>query len=1311
MARFAIDSYRVVLLICPRSLFRTFLFALTVLACLLASARMLSAQQPPPVQVTQAVDEAVRTVLQGNVHPLARSEFDRGEAPADLPLKRMLLVLKRSPQQEVALLHLIEDQQYKNSSDYHHWLTPAEFGTRFAPADADVDAVTNWLRVSGFEVSQVSNGRTLIEFSGDAALVKRAFRTSIHKFVVNGEQHWANVGDPTIPKALVPVVAGIDSLNNFQKKSQNSFVGNYSETTKQLAPVDPNFSFLFGSFMSYAVAPYDFATIYDLLPLWNMTPRPINGSGQTIAIAGRTDIDPTDATEWWSLFGLDGVHAPQPTLIRTYNGPNPGINGDETEADIDTQWSGAVAPGATINLVISESTESSDGVDLSAAYIVDNNLASIMNVSYSQCELGLGTGGVAFFGSLWEQAAAEGISVFVSSGDNGAAGCDDPSAPAKNGLHVNGLASTPFNAAVGGTDFDEYKKWSTYWNSSNDPITQLSAKAYIPETSWNDSCTNGLFQFLPGGSTNAEANCNNPAFSASLVSAGGSGGQSLAWLKPTWQTGTPNDNARDLPDVSLFASNGFLNSFYVVCQKDVTSGLCALTNLAAVGGTSVASPAFAGIMALVNQKAGSSQGIPNPVLYKLAAKHAAVFHDVPSGTTIAMPCAKGSANCTTNEQGDSFGVLAGFSTAAGYDLATGLGSVDGANLVNNWSTVTFIPSTTALSLNAGNPVNVKHGSVVPVGITLHPNAATGNVALLVSPGTPGNPGITAFTLNSGVVNGATGMLPGGTYSVIAHYAGDTNYGGSYSNSVPVEVTPENSKTFPNLVTLNINGSPINFAATSATYGAGYFLFRVDVGDSNATVSPSSGISSTCSKHLSSCPTGTVALTANGTPLNGAALSLNNAAYAEDQSLAAGTYSVSAAYPGDASYGPSTGTASFTIAKARTTASAGVAGSPVQYGNFEQIDAGIATTSMGVAPTGTFQFLVDGLPVGGAVPVYESGPYNPNGNPKYAWADASSSTEFLSVGNHTLAVQYSGDGNYAAGTSPPVKVAVTQAQPFFNSYGWTTYNQPVFLNQTVTTEADLFGSYAGAAPTGTITFFDNNTAITGKVTYTPNGGSLSATLPYTFTTPGNHSLNIKYSGDAHYLPATLDAEYSVNVLGPVSVTPAGTVTVPSAGQSGATTLAISPNKGFSGSVSLSCSVDPKAKESSCGFTNGSTSGPTLQVKVNGSSINVSFNLTTTAAHQLSQGKVPSFVGTTRLLASMVFLFVPVVRRRRAILLGVLALVLALTFGACGGGGSRANGGGNTDPGTSPGTYTFTVVAVTGSGPSAISLSTPVAVSIE
>ncbi len=277
------------------------------------AAQQRSAPQSGSGLVVQPVDDALRTTLSGNVHPLARHEFDQGEAPADLTLGRMLMILKRSSQQEAALQRLIEDQQDIHSPAYHQWLTPQQLGERFGPAQGDIDAVTQWLASNGFQVSQISKSRLIIEFSGSAAQVKQAFGTPIHSFVVNGEQHWANAGNPSIPTALAPVVAGINSLNDFRKQAQHTSLGTYSAASRKLLSPSPLHTFDGGSqWAEYALVPYDFATIYDLLPLWTATPTAITGAGQTIAIVGRSDINPADAPSFWSAFGSMVFTRPNP---------------------------------------------------------------------------------------------------------------------------------------------------------------------------------------------------------------------------------------------------------------------------------------------------------------------------------------------------------------------------------------------------------------------------------------------------------------------------------------------------------------------------------------------------------------------------------------------------------------------------------------------------------------------------------------------------------------------------------------------------------------------------------------------------------------------------------------------------------------------------------------------------------------------------------------------------------------------------------------------------------------------------------------
>ena len=666
---------------CPSA--STRLSAVTLVALILfcalslvqRSAAQQAAQTTPVPLIVQPVDESQLTVLHGNTYPLARPQFDLGTAPPTLPMQRMLLVLKRSPQQESALRKLLDDQQDKSSLSYHKWLTPEQFGKQFGPTDSDIQTITSWLQSHGFQVG-TTEGRTVLEFSGSASHVQEAFHTTIHKYIVNGEQHWANSSDPQIPTALTPAIAGVASLNNFPRKPMNRFVGRFSrdKATGKVRPLTPLFTFYPGYECSadtycFALGPYDFATIYNVLPLWN---NKVNGTGQTIAIVGESNINPQDVANFRSLFDLPANSTANGNPLNIIlDGPDPGLQEDESEADIDVQWSGAVAPYATIDFVVSQSTETTSGVDLSAVYIVDNNLAGVMSESYGQCELGLGTSGNQFYNALWQQAAAQGITVFISAGDNGAAGCDNfnaaPPAPAEYGLAVSGYASTPYNVAVGGTDFYEFTDPEAYWSTSNNSTTEASALGYIPETTWNNSCTNAIWETINGLSQNPETNCNNPQLN-DVVANGGSGGASNCisptgytpasctggYAKPSWQAGSgvPGDSKRDLPDVSLFASNGFAGSFYIVCESDQSYGSCSSSspdqNFLGFGGTSVSSPAFAGIMALVNQQTGSRQGNANYVFYKLAAKDtlsscnassspasSCIFHDSPPARS---PC-------------------------------------------------------------------------------------------------------------------------------------------------------------------------------------------------------------------------------------------------------------------------------------------------------------------------------------------------------------------------------------------------------------------------------------------------------------------------------------------------------------------------------------------------------------------------------------------------------------------------------------------------------------------------------------------------
>jgi subtilase family serine protease len=1256
--------------------------------------------------VTQPINESRLTVLRGNTHPWARPQFDLGTAPASLPMQRMLLVLKRSPERDSALEKLLDDQQNKSSPSYHQWLTPDQYGQQFGPSDADLQAIIAWLESHGFQVG-ATKGRTVLEFSGSAGQVQDAFHTSIHNYVVNGEQYWANASDPSIPAALAPAVAGVASLNNFPRRPMNHFVGRFArdKATGKIAAINPQYTFPSGcqesntsdSPCSYGLGPYDFATIYNVLPLWTAN---INGTGQTIAIVGESNINPQDVANFRSLFGLppNSTTTGNPLNI-ILNGPDPGIQGDESEADIDVQWSGAVAPNATIDFVVSQTTETTSGVDLSAVYIVDNNLAPVMSESYGLCELGVGTAGNQFYNTLWQQAAAQGITVFIAAGDNGAAGCDDfnaqSPAPAEFGLQVSGYASTPYNVAVGGTDFNDFSNPQTYWSTTNNPTTQASALGYIPETTWNSSCTNAIFVTLGYDST-SEAVCNDsrvtPYF---VVPLGGSGGASNCttpsgetsascaggYAKPSWQTGTgvPPDGKRDLPDVALFASSGFLGSFYIICQSDQTGGACDLSNetFLGFGGTSVSSPAFAGIMALVNQQTGSRQGNANYVFYKLAAKDTlascnssskpastCIFNDVTSGTN-AMPCAAGSPNCTTSA-GDQYGILTGYNAGTGYDQATGLGSVNANNLVTQWSSVASLPSTT--TLNSLTPTTITHGQPVNFSVTVTPQSGTGTPTGQISlqGGTGGTtPASTAFNLSNGTASGTTNLLPGGTYSVTAHYPGDSTYAASNSSPISVTVNKENSQPQVFLVTYDSNGNLISGNTNTAAYGSPYVL-RVNVENSaGAVCAPVSTTAATA------CPSGTVAMTINGATLDAGTYTLNSYGNFEDLTvqLPGGTDSIKAAYAGDNSFNASSVTTPISITLAATTVSTPSFPGTVSAGQATVISVNIATTSSGVAPTGTVTFNANGSALPGTVA------YSPVAGGTTASASlgavlTTTANAFPIAGNYAVTATYSGDTNYAVSTSLPDNITIQFPRP---GMSLTPVSQTVTSGSTATLTTLVDSNSQSVYPTGTVTLSSNSVSgpVAGPIpcTSTKDGsGNYSCQGTFTFTPSATISVFSTYSGDTNY-PGQTSSPAQVNIPDFALSPGAGQVTI-TQGQAQTVAINVAALSGFTGVVSsFSCTPSSLPAETTCGFNPAQVTG----------SGSTTLTITTTPLGQLRQRASSSEAAIWSKASEVVFLLgicligIPFSKRRHSKLPVLLMIALLIALPSCGGG---SGGGGGT-----------------------------------
>ena len=689
--------------------------------------------------ITQNIDRNKLHPLRGNTRPEANAQNDLGPVRDELALQHMLLQLQRPPEQEQAMRSFIDRLHDPQSPNYHKWLSPQEFGQAFGPAQSDLDTITNWLQSNGFTVNEVYPSGMLIDFSGTAGQVRNALHTEIHALNVNGREHIANMSDPQIPAALAPAVAGVVSMHDFLPHAMRKSRAAYT--------------YVSGSSTEQALTPGDLATIYNLNPLFNSG---FTGQGQTIAVIEDTDLYNTaDWDTFRTAFGLfqytsgslSTVHPV--SLGGASNCIDPGVaNGDDGEAALDAEWASAAAPGASIVVASCANTRTTFGGLIALQNLINSagGRPSAISISYGQCEAENGSSANAAFNAIYQQAVAEGVSIFVAAGDEGAAGCDSGASAATHGIGVSAWASTPYNVAVGGTDFSDTLQGTAaaYWSSTN-TSTYSSAQSYIPEIPWNDSCAGSLlasyFNFTTTYGTDGFCGSTTARQNNFLVVAAGSGGPSgcasgtpdiagvvggtcQGYAKPTWQTGIaglPNDGVRDLPDVSLFAGDGVWGHYYEFCWSDVKkrsggSGAPCTgdpSGWSGAGGTSFAAPIMAGIQALVNQHAGGPQGNPNYVYYQLAASQpsgacnsasgpsaSCIFNNITQGD-INVNCG-GTDNCFGSSGGAGFGRRASggngalstssqsyapaYTASSGWSFATGNGSVNAYNLVTNWIT-------------------------------------------------------------------------------------------------------------------------------------------------------------------------------------------------------------------------------------------------------------------------------------------------------------------------------------------------------------------------------------------------------------------------------------------------------------------------------------------------------------------------------------------------------------------------------------------------------------------------------------------------
>ena len=1205
--------------------------------------------------ITQPVDETARVVLRGNVHPLAQAEIDRGKVSDSDSTGTLILVLGRSTVQQAALDSYVKSASMPGTPSYRQWLTPAEFGKRFGASQEDIATITQWLSSHGFTVEQVSPAGNAIRFSGNMGAVSTAFQTEIHRYENGGQMHMANVSEPSIPAALAPVVRGVSALNDFHPQP-HVIRGGHATFKTEPGAVRPELT-IYGP-GNWGPEDYDvyfLPVAGDAAIIYDMPNAAMNsaysgtawtGAGVTIGIASDSNLSASaiaDVANYRSLFlneplATATTDAQLPKVV--VDGNDPGVNSDELEALQDVEMAEAFAPQALTTLYTSANTDLQGGLFLAIQRAVDDNAVAILNISFGNCEQNLGAATNAFLNEIYEQAAAQGISITVSTGDSGSAGCDADTvgfgAAGSAGLAVNGLASTPWNVAVGGTDFDvlfttSLSTLEQYIQVPSTTATMIgnspyfaTALGYIPEEPWNDSTNvfttyqnNAPYQWgngpentlAGGGGISSAAVC-----SVAIGSSGSCSGKMSGYPKPTFQTSlTPADSLRDMPDVSFF-SGAFMgdegysqdfNAAWSICSDNTVNGdsssytdclvnpgtagcggTCSIdgtvTTTTPVGGTSTAAPSMAGTLALVIQSQGGQRlGQADYAIYNIAANHPSGFHDIAQGNNSVL-CTAGTTNCGSND------FVTGYNAGTGYDLATGIGSIDVAKFVNDWATVKFAATTTSLTAGtstsslSSSPLTVAHGATVYFKVAVSPSMATGNVVLTTNSSEENSDSIMSAPITNGVASFSTQALPGGTYILYAQYGGDTSNAGSQSQGIQVTVLPETSA-----IQININvydpqtGDLTATSPTSAAYGSQFY----------ADITPYGGTEGLAKGNPA---TGTVILSQNGTQL--ATVTLDSQGVANylftSTTLAPGTQTFTAAYSGDASYKASTTTQKLTITKAIPVESSFI---PTNGTIWQLTDVNKAVSlqfnvsSVGVEPTGTITYTMNGTSLG-TLTVSSSAPQQ--GQMTFGVEASVDATQIGAGNTATFTASYSGDGNYQG--AGPFTTTVTVSEP----------------------------ASAGIA----------------------------------LTTGGN-------------------------------------ITIATPDQSGTSTLTVTPSNGFGGSVSLTCALSSGATGS-----NNPTCSVPASVSISGTAAQTATVTVSTTAATSASAKRPAalFIGLGGgvALAGVLLIALP---RRRMLWLSMLCLValgVALLPMGCGGGS-----GGGTSPGGSPGTpagaYTFTITGANGS----------------
>ena len=1250
--------------------------------------------------VTTAVNNGDRVALSGSIRKSVKQATDLGPAHTSLMAKHVIIVLARSADRQAALDQYLSDVQNTQSSQYHQWLSPAEYGARFGASPDDVQTLVAWLQSEGLTIEKTSAAANMISFSGTVGQIQTAFSTTIHSISVNGEKHLANITEPQLPRALAPAVKGMLGLDNFRPHT-NVQQGPTAKLNPSTHRIEPDLTgYANGAYYLYVV-PADVATMYDTPnTALNKAYKGTNydGTGVTVGIVGDSNVMIDPVTNYRLAFlGETSSTVNLPNII--IDGDDPGINGDEVETFLDLEVLGGVAPKAKINYYTSSDSDLSGGLFNAMERAVNDDQVSILSISYGECEADAGASANQFFNELYEQAAAQGITVTVSSGDSGAAGCDsDGSRTAVGGLAVSGLGSTPYNISVGGTDYPallaNFYGYVSSDPSGGQPPYYGTALSYIPERPWNDSTE------INGALAN---NIATGASSGSTNIVGGGGGKSSVYTKPPFQTSlTPVDGARDVPDVALLAGNGFYAAIWAICEwNDLTGADCATTNgalnptaeVSGAGGTSAATPAFAGMLALVVQATGSRLGQANNVLYKLAAnKYATVFHDITDGNN-AVVCSAGSADCGGN------GFTTGYDATTGYDQASGLGSVDAAAMLANWNTAVGTSSSTTLQINgSSSPLSVTHGASLNFAVGVNPTTATGVAGLITTAtATAGSPTLNGtpytITINNGTGTGTFNGLPGGQYSVYANYGGDLSDAASQSNAISVNIAAEASSTM-----LWVNGytyAEVPLSSLNAVPYGSYIFGETSVYGTAEGYNNSLGYA-----------TGAVTYLDNGTPIGTANITSGNFASFPQLTnnsypFAVGAHKLTAAYPGDASYKANTSNeVDFTIVKDPSTAVLTPTVPTVTSTTNDNLEVDIHTTSLAAFPTGTITITANGITL--ATVSNLSGANTFGDNTAFGYVIVPINGAQLVNGPNTITASYSGDSNYLPSTGTTVITAT------ITTFKLRTSAINIAAGSTsgsATLSVAPSGSFAGLVDLSCAVTSEPANAVSPITCTVPSSILLTGTTTVSgtltvnstqSTTAGSYVVTIT-GQDAATGKLTATTTSTVTVAGSPGITLSNSAPItvaPGATTGNTSTLTIAPTSGFTGSVSLACAITTAPASAvdpvTCGLAPASVSisGAAASTSV----LTIDSTAPTTGALHLDRDLMRGVGGT--IFALSLFFCVPMRRRRQLRLFATLAAMVALgSLVGCGGGSSGTGGGGTTTlhPGTTAGAYVVTITA--------------------